>query len=141
MAWAGTDDDIVLGFQTKSNAVSVGDNDNFAHNCRTGILDTKYSDWVDMNDFERGITQIWDGKFLAGCAGNKFSPTKDLEVLVDVGTTFGWTDDVKICNILVSFDFINLTGIKSKIDWQWTGAKWFNKNTQADWLKMDRVQD
>ena len=140
--WAGTDGDVVLGFQTKSNAVSTsGEDDNCTQNCRTGIMDTKYSDWVNMNDFERGITQVWKGKFLADCDSSTFRPTKDLEVLMDVGSTFGWTNKVKICKIVVSFEMhLNSTGIEnSKIDWKWTGAKWFDENTQADWLKMDKV--
>ena len=90
----------------------------------------------------RGITQIWKDKFLADCGSNTFRPTKDLEVLVDVGSILGWTNKVKICKIVVSFEIhLNSTGIKSsKIDWQLTGAKWFDEHTRADWLNMDRVQ-
>ena len=105
-----TDRDIVLKFQTKSNAASmatlimIAEQEFWTPNTAIG--------WTSMTlreESHRSGRQIyWRQK------QEHVQAYKGVEVLVDVGTICGWTNDVKICKILVSFEYLNFIKLKLK---------------------------
>ena len=134
---AGTDGGVGLHFTTTSNAVSLGDDDDFHNRCSTGELNKE-----GINDWEEGVTQMWDIHELGDCADYKqdgyvFRPQKDLKVRVFVKSVVFFSDSVKICNIRVSFAYPYLTN-GNKTQWEWSGEEWVNG--EGTWHTMTIIQ-
>ena len=132
---AGTDADVILKFKTSSNAVSIYDiNDDFHNWCNTGILDKS-----DINDFEQGMTQVWDSKELGDCGDFRqgsftFRPQEDLQVQVVVNRYGILYTSLKICNIRATFAFPFLTN-GNKTHWEWKGRELIDG--EGDWHQME----
>ena len=114
-AGAGTDGEVGLHFTTSSNAVSLENDEDYHNRCSTDILD---KDGVD--DWEQGMTQVWQMDELGDCGNNEqgrytFRPQKDLRVKVSVNRI------VRVCNIGVSFAH-PYSNYGNKTQWEWSGS-------------------